>query len=387
MPETFPIGRFVWHELMTTDPEAAIEFYTKVIGWRVTRFDQDPSYRMWTMGGPPMGGLMLLPEDARRMGAPPHWLPYLLVPDVGIVTRQAMALGARTYVEPRDIPSVGRFAVLADPQGAVFAVYTPAGEERGSDETPLGDFSWHELATTDYQAAWRFYQSLFEWVHTESMDMGPAGVYWMFARSGTRRTIGGMYTKSPEMAAPPHWLCYVRVASADKAAQMVARLGGKVLNGPMDVPGGDRIAQCMDPQGAVFAVHSVAPAMVTEEAAALREAKPAAKPKKAKPKKARLMKAKAKKARKVKPKKVKAAAKPRKAKVRKPKVRKAKAAAKPKKAKGAAKAKRVAKRRPAAARPKSAKPARARAKKTGARKARPRATRRTARRRGKARRR
>ncbi len=167
----------------------------------------------------------------------------------------------------------GRFVwhelMTTDPDGAVR--FYPGG----GDEAALGDFSWHELATADYRAAWEFYRTLFGWEYRELFDIGAGGVYWMFGRVGAGPTLGGMYNKPPETPAPPHWLCYVRVPSADKAAAAVARLGGGVVNGPMEVPGGDRIAQCVDPQGAAFAVHSVT------------VAKPAAqrKPAKAKPKK------------------------------------------------------------------------------------------------------
>ena len=263
MPEAFPRGRFIWHELMTTDPDSAVPFYKKVVGWNVQSWEPDPTYRLWTMGDSPMGGLMPLPEHAQRMGTPPYWLPYVAVPDVDATVRQATSLGARTYVEPRDIP-VGRFAVLADPQGATFALYKPVvGQPPTSDDAGLADFSWHELATTNWRAAWDFYHALFGWEKTEAMDMGAAGIYQMYRRGGGGGggpTLGGMYDKSAEMPAPPHWLCYVTVPSADKAATTVKRLGGRVIYGPADVPGGGRIAQCLDPQGAMFAVHATAAA-------------------------------------------------------------------------------------------------------------------------------
>ena len=259
MPQSFPRGRFVWHELVTIDSDAAVRFYTKVVGWTVQSWEQDPSYRLWSVRGTPMGGLMQLSEDARRQGTPPYWLMYVAVPDVDASVRQATSLGGRTHTAPQDIP-VGRFAVLADPQGATFALYKPAaGQGMGSDEAGPGDFSWHELATTDWRAAWDFYHALFAWEKSEAMDMGPAGVYQMFGRPGAPM-LGGMYEKPAELAASPRWLCYVRVPSADAGAATVKRLGGQVVDGPTDVPGGGRIAQCRDPQGAMFALHSVAPA-------------------------------------------------------------------------------------------------------------------------------
>jgi len=283
MPDTFPLGRFLWYELMTTAPDAAIPFYKKIVGWGLLPWDQDPSYRMFTAGGTPIGAVMNLPAEAKQMGAPPHWMFYVAVPDTDATVRQAQAMGARAYVEAMDIPSVGRLAVLADPQGATFAILQPAGDPGSHDgpRTP-GEFSWHELATTDPVAAWSFYRTLFRWDDADAME-SPMGTYQMFGRAGI--PLGGIYRKPPEMPAPPHWLCYAMVASADRAATEVTRLGGRVLNGPMEVPGGDRIAQCMDPQGAVFAVHSVAPAM---KAAPAPRPKPKARPRpkpKPKPKK------------------------------------------------------------------------------------------------------
>lgn len=287
MPASPLRGRFVWHELTTNDPDAAARFYPGLTGWKVEAWDQNPAYRLWTMNGEPMGGLMALPEDARRSGAPPSWLTYIGVPDVDASTRQATSLGARVIVAPQTIP-VGRFAVLADAQGAVFALYRPSQEPLRGDDAAVGDFSWHELATSDPKAAQEFYRALFGWEHASSFEMGPGDTYWMFKRGGGTKTLGGIYRKRPEMSAPPNWLCYVRVPNADKAAAAATRAGGKVLIGPLDVPGGDRIAMCLDPQGAMFAVHTV-----TAPAAAARP-KATAKPKAKKTAKKRVSRPKAK---------------------------------------------------------------------------------------------
>ncbi|MDH3495362.1 MAG: VOC family protein [Gemmatimonadota bacterium] len=288
MGETFPRGRIVWHELMTTNPDAAVPFYRSVVGWDVMPWEQDRSYRLWTMRGDPCAGLMELPEEARLGGAPPNWMMYVAVPDIDQTMGQATAMGGMVLHGPQQIEGAGRFVVLSDPQGAVFAVMRSPGEQGGHDGPPKpGEFSWHELATTDWRAGWRFYQALFGWEKMEAMEMGPMGVYQMFGRKG--QMLGGVYNKPPDMPAPPHWLCYAMVPNADTAAASVTRLGGKVLNGPMDVPGpsGDRIAQCMDPQGAAFAVHSTPrvakarpPAKPKAEGP---KAKPAAAPKAGKP--------------------------------------------------------------------------------------------------------
>lgn len=155
-------------------------------------------------------------------------------------------------VEPADVPGAGRFAVLAGPQGAVFATLRPEGEAPGHGTWPnRGLVSWHELATTDHEAAFEFYHALFGWEKTDTMDMGPMGTYQLYRTNGTG--LGGMYNKPADMPAPPHWPLYFMVEDVDALAKKMEQLGGKVLTGPMDVPGGDRVVQCLDPQGAAFA--------------------------------------------------------------------------------------------------------------------------------------
>jgi predicted enzyme related to lactoylglutathione lyase len=244
-------GRFLWYDLMTSDPDAAKQFYTGVIGWGTEAFPNPAMpYTMWTAAGVPIGGVMQLPPDA---GAPPHWLAYIGATDVDATVKRAKALGGSVHVEPRDIPDVGRFAVLADPQGAAFAVYSPAMDPGDERDFGLQQMSWHELATTDWEAGRRFYFELFGWTATEDFDMGPMGTYAMFGRKG--RPYGGMFTKPPEMPMPPNWLLYVLVDGLEAAIERVKQGGGQLLHGPESVPGGDRIAQCADPQGAAFALH------------------------------------------------------------------------------------------------------------------------------------
>jgi predicted enzyme related to lactoylglutathione lyase len=252
------LGRFLWYELMTTDTDGAIAFYGDVVGWGSQSWeDGETPYTMWLKGEMPVGGIMLLPEEAQSQGAPPHWLPYIGTPDVDETVAKAIELGATVYMAGMDIPDVGRIAVLADPQGAVFAVYTPVNpppEETGPPGT--GNFSWHELAAIDREGAFAFYQALFGWETTDTTDMGEAGVYQMYGIQGGGVPLGGMFTKPDEMPGPAFWLCYVDVDDVTPQAERVGELGGRVLVGPMEVPGGGMIAQCLDPQGAAFAIHS-----------------------------------------------------------------------------------------------------------------------------------
>lgn len=247
-------GRWMWYELLTSDPAAATRFYPATLGWATASFDGlGEPYTMWMQGEAPLGGVMALPNEAVAAGVPPHWLIYVGTPDVDRTVRDVERLGGTTMLPPTDIPSIGRIATVTDPQGAAFAVHQPPDAPGPEADPGIGQISWHELATTDAAAAREFYRALFGWEETAVHDMGPLGLYRMFGRNG--RTWGGMFDKPKDMPGPPAWLIYTRVDDVGRTTSAITGAGGKILNGPMEVPGGDLIAQCIDPQGAPFAVH------------------------------------------------------------------------------------------------------------------------------------
>jgi hypothetical protein len=244
-------GRFIWHELVTTDPEAAATFYSKVVPWK-TQDSGLPSYTLWMAGKTQIGGLTGLPESGA--GTPPHWIIYIATPDVDATVADAESLGGKIVKEPTDIPNMGRFAVMTDPQGATFAVYTPPGPPPEGSETAKpgpGEFTWHELATTDAAAALEFYIELFGWEKGDGHDMGGMGTYHLINHQGAQ--VGGVYNLQGA-ATPAHWLSYVQVPDCDKATEVAKAAGARVLNGPMEVPGGSWITMLEDPQGGSFAV-------------------------------------------------------------------------------------------------------------------------------------
>ena len=248
------LGRPIWYELLTTDLKAAEKFYTTVVGWTITPFRGSPNtYDMWTRAsGVPIGGAMTIPDG---MHFPPHWMMYVGVPKLEEAIAHIQRLGGTTLSPLIDVPTVGRMQVMKDPQGAAFAIHEPAPSSPEMPETlpEIGDVSWRELYTTDAAAAMRFYSDLFGWRETQAMDMGPMGKYHIFAR---KWDLGGMMNKPKEMAqVPPNWGLYFRVGDLEKAIERVKASGGQILNGPMDVPGGDRVVNCMDPQGGAFSLH------------------------------------------------------------------------------------------------------------------------------------
>ena len=250
-------GRFVWHELLTKDAEAAKAFYQNVVGWGTSQWGEGVDYTMWMAGQIPVGGLMTGNPDPSQPPMPPTWIAYVGVDNVDETVETTLQSGGGVIVPARTVPDVGRFAVLRDPQGAMFAAITGQGAiAPETDPKPL-EFSWHELMTPDYKAAAEFYNKIFGWKKQSEFDMGDMGTYYMFGRD--RFTYGGMMNMPPGTPGPG-WLHYVQVSdSADAAADRAKAAGGTIINGPMEVPGGDRVAAIIDPQGAAFAVHSKAP--------------------------------------------------------------------------------------------------------------------------------
>ena len=244
-------GTFVWYELLTADVKKAIDFYGNVIGWGTQPFGE--SYNMWTAGKTPIGGVMGIDDAQMHAGTKPHWWAHVLADDVDALTKKAASLGAKVTVQPTDIPTVGRFSVINDPQGAEIALFTPLESSMSRPETPTDGFmSWHELMTDDQEAAFRFYSQLFGWQKTDAVQ-SPMGVYQMYGKNG--QTYGGIGGRPKDYPYGPHWLYYTKVADLDAALERVKKKGGEVMHGPMEVPGGSRVAQCKDPQGALFALH------------------------------------------------------------------------------------------------------------------------------------
>jgi uncharacterized protein len=249
------LGRPVWYELMTSDPAAAEKFYDKVVGWSSAPFQGSPQpYTVFKRTGDvQVAGLMKTPDG---MNMPPFWSMYVAVPKLEEAVAHIKRLGGSELSGIIDVPTVGRMQMLKDPQGAAFYIIQPTPREERPEGAPqLGDASWHELMTTDAEAAMKFYSEVFGWQPSEAMDMGEMGKYQMFNRPVGM--IGGMMNKPKEMAnVPPNWGIYFLVSDINAAIERVKANGGQILNGPMEVPGGDWIVNAMDPQGAAFSLHA-----------------------------------------------------------------------------------------------------------------------------------
>ena len=247
-------SRFVWYELMTSDPAAARAFYGQVVGWQMSDSGMPGmDYTLLSVGDRHVAGLMALPAEACAAGVPPNWSGYLAVDDVDAQAAAVAQAGGQLLRPAEDIPGVGRFAVVADPAGAAFCLFKDnnAGEMAPLPPGTPGGVDWHELMGGPLDAAWAFYGPLLGWEKSDAIDMGPMGSYQMFKAGDA--VIGGMMAKPPEMPVAA-WNYYIAVDAIDAAAARVQAGGGRVINGPMEVPGGSWVLNAVDPQGAHFSL-------------------------------------------------------------------------------------------------------------------------------------
>ena len=252
-----PASRFVWYELMTSDAAAAAGFYSKVVGWTAEDSGMPGmAYTLMKVGDAQVAGVMGTPPELQAIGAPSTWSGYVAVDDVDATEARVLQLGGKVLRPAGDIPEVGRFAVVADPQGASFMLFKPLR----SDPPPMpapgapGTTGWHELHAMDGATIWKFYATLFGWTKGEALDMGPGGIYQMFDIDGV--PSGAVMTKDAEEPAPG-WRYYFQVDAIDAAIQRLTQGGGVVTMGPHQVPGDIWIVHARDPQGAVFALMSM----------------------------------------------------------------------------------------------------------------------------------
>jgi uncharacterized protein len=271
-------GDFIWYELMTPDPRAAEAFYGPLTGWR---FESDESYRHIAASEGHVGGILPLTGGTAAGGTRAAWLGYVMVDDVDRMAASIAADGGTVHRSPWDMAGVGRMAMVADPQGAVFYVIAPAppaGREDAEshafsyDRPRQGHCAWNELATSDPENAQRFYARHFGWVKDGEMDMpvpseaaggvegGPLDSYTFLRHAGRapaggpmgQGVLGAVMPLVPGGPPVPAWTFYFRVAGIEQAAAGVAAGGGALLQEPVEIPGGEFALVAADPQGAVF---------------------------------------------------------------------------------------------------------------------------------------
>jgi predicted enzyme related to lactoylglutathione lyase len=247
-------GTFSWTDLTTSDQDGAKAFYTGLFGWEVVDnpVGEDMVYSMMMVDDQPVAAISPQPQQQREMGVPPMWNSYVTVADADAAVERAKELGATVHSPAFDVMDVGRMAVIQDPQGAFFEVWQPRVHIGAGLVNGHGLLSWNELHTTDLGGATSFYTDLFGWT-TSDMDMGGGDPYRVV--SVNDHGNGGISTHNPP-GAPPHWLVYFGTNDLEGSAAKVEELGGTVVQPPMDIGQGNRIAVAQDPQGAFFALYA-----------------------------------------------------------------------------------------------------------------------------------
>jgi len=248
-------GTFSWPELSTTDQKGGVAFYRALFGWDLNEQPMGPgdTYSIFQMRGKPVGAAYTMRPDERNMGIPPHWNSYVTVANVDESAKKAASLGGKVLAPPFDVMDAGRMAVIQDPTGAVFQVWTPKRSIGAEILGESGALCWTELTTSDPKAAEAFYTALFGWVPKHG-GVGTPMEYTEFSVDGTPSI--GMMKKPEHMPAhiPSYWMPYFQVAGCDASTEKAKGLGGKVMVGPQDIPNTGRFSIVNDPQGAMFAL-------------------------------------------------------------------------------------------------------------------------------------
>lgn len=239
-------GAPCWVDLATSDPSAARALYTELFGWRAEGelSAEGGGYLRLLLGDNAVGGL-----SGRQAGQPVAWAVYFATDSVDEAAARVAAAGGRVVRGPGDAHGGVRFAAVADPSGAGFALWQ-AGES--TPETVFnepGALGWAELATRDTEGSIAFYHEVLGW------SVSSTEMYTQFGVDGW--DFGGMADMTEQFPedVPPYWMPYFAVADVDTTAERAVGLGAGVLLPPTDVPDGPRLAVLRDAQGARFGIH------------------------------------------------------------------------------------------------------------------------------------
>jgi hypothetical protein len=244
-----------WVDVQTSDPAGAKVFYNALFGWDYDDLpvghdaDGNPAfYSLAKKNGKDVAAIAPLP----MAGVPPHWNSYVTVADVDATAALVAGAGGTVVMDAFDVMDAGRMAVIADPTGAMFNLWTAKNSIGAELVNEHGTLSWNELMSPDVPTAADFYNQIFGWI-ASTAEM--PGMQYTEFKLNDRSVAGGM--KLPMEGMPAAWGIYFAVDDADKAAEVAKASGGTVMQEPMDIPPG-RMALIADPAGAMFSVIKMA---------------------------------------------------------------------------------------------------------------------------------
>ncbi len=244
-----------WIDLATPNPGAAKDFYGALFGWhyddRPTDTD-DVDYTMADLDGHAAAGIMQLSGEMAASGMPPFWSTYVSVDDIDRAVGKVEPAGGSVMQPAMDVMGAGRFAVVADPAGAVICMWEAREHIGAGVVNEHGAFSWCELITPDPVAVAPFYDAVFGWT-TQTVPM-PTGTYTLFTvAGGNENGIAGAMAP-PVEGLPSYWGVYFMVDDAAQTVATARTLGAQVLMDATEMPGVGTLATLMDPAGAAFSI-------------------------------------------------------------------------------------------------------------------------------------
>ena len=249
------VGKVIWADLVTPDREGAKRFYGGLFGWTFREVPGDPNYTLALLNGEPLAGLFQktpTPGQSQQ----PAWLTFLAVRDVDAAEHAVLQHGGKVLSKSHDYPQRGRQAVLADPDGAVFAVLAAQGGDPSDYVAEPGAMIWTSLMVKDAKRETAFYKSLFGYdvydLQSEA-ESGAQGQHYILSGDNYAR-VGLNALPADSKRRHPHWLNFVRVTDAAEAAKKAVALGGRVLVEPRLDRHGGQLAILADPSGAPFGV-------------------------------------------------------------------------------------------------------------------------------------
>lgn len=233
-------GVFVWRELMTPDAQKARAFYAELLGWTYQDVPMgDVTYTLVHKGEAQIAGIMEMKDSPH----PPHWMSYVSVEDVDAAAKRAGENGGTVAVAPQDIPNIGRFAVIGDPDHAYVSLFKSADGDAPARQPGVGEFCWETLSTNDIERAKSFYGAVVGWKVGRGPDGSDITVF---------TTSGGTQVADVQKAEgfPPMWMTYVIVEKLEDANARAEKLGGTIVVPLIEVPQVGRISVMRDPTGA-----------------------------------------------------------------------------------------------------------------------------------------
>lgn len=255
-------GSFCWFELTTTDQDAAKRFYADLFGWTPDDTPIGPSdlYTIFRLAGRDAAAACTIRPEQRAQGVPPNWLVYIQVEHADDSAARATSLGATVVVPPFDVMQQGRMALIADPGGAMFAIWQPNQHTGIGVWGDVNAVCWADLQVRDQVAAGAFYSAFLGWQMVEGASMNAAkpGTYFHIANAGTM--IGGIPPADQvDPNGHPAWIMYVRVADCAASTKKAVSLGARAFVDSMTLPDTGTFSVIADPQGAVFSLFELQP--------------------------------------------------------------------------------------------------------------------------------